>query len=416
MFYTCFYAISKMKITKTKKQVLYLYVCTFIGMGIGVLVSIMNTHFLEPNAYGDVRYVNNLIGFFSGIFLVGYFVTGSRLLALAETKDDAKRIKGGMLFILMLTALLMMIAMALCALYHWYIEKDFYYLFLYVIPISANTMFLNYINTSSQGDNSIGTIGLARLLPSILYLIIGYIVYTLYGVTSTIMLLLQGGVAFFVLLFLILYNGVSFTNLKNSLKLLREENKQYGLQVYYGSLANVSVQYIAGISLGLFGSDNANVGFYSLALTITSPLTMLPSIIGTTYFKQFATQNQILKKVLTTTFVLSIISLIGFVLLIYPLVDFLYSKEYSSVALFASLLAIGSTFHGLGDVFNRFLGAHGKGKMLRNGAFISGIVALFGYTFGVKYWGIDGAIITRILSSFFYFLSMFIFYLRLKKC
>lgn len=404
-----------MKVTKTKKQVLYLYACTFIGMGIGVFVSIMNTNFLEPNAYGDVRYVNNLINFFSGIFLVGYFVTGSRLLAIAETKEEVKQLKGGMLFILMITALLMMVAMGLCALYHWYIGKDFYSLFLYVMPISANVMLLNYINTSSQGDNSIGIIGFARLLPSMLYLVIAYIIYSHYGATSILMLLLQGGIAFASLLFLIIYNGVSFKNLKTSLRNLNKENKQYGLQVYYGSLANVSVQYIAGISLGLFGSDNANVGFYSLALTITSPLTMLPSIIGTTYFKKFATQNQISKKVITTTFVLSVISLIGFVVLIFPLVDLLYSKEYSSVALFASLLAIGSTCQGLGDVFNRFLGAHGKGIMLRNGAFISGTVALFGYTFCIKYWGIDGAIVTRILSSLFYFLSMLIFYLKFRR-
>lgn len=384
-------------------------------MGIGVFVSIMNTNFLEPNAYGDVRYVNNLINFFSGIFLVGYFVTGSRLLAIAETKEEVKQLKGGMLFILMITALLMMVAMGLCALYHWYIGKDFYSLFLYVMPISANVMLLNYINTSSQGDNSIGIIGFARLLPSMLYLVIAYIIYSHYGATSILMLLLQGGIAFASLLFLIIYNGVSFKNLKTSLRNLNKENKQYGLQVYYGSLANVSVQYTAGISLGLFGSDNANVGFYSLALTITSPLTMLPSIIGTTYFKKFATQNQISKKVITTTFVLSVISLIGFVVLIFPLVDLLYSKEYSSVALFASLLAIGSTCQGLGDVFNRFLGAHGKGIMLRNGAFISGTVALFGYTFCIKYWGIDGAIVTRILSSLFYFLSMLIFYLKFRR-
>lgn len=62
-----------------------------------------------------------------------------------------------------------------------------------------------------------------------------------------------------------------------------------------GSLANVSVQYIAGLNLGVLGSDNTEVGFYTLALTLTSPLMMLPNVIGTTYYKEFAHQATIQK-------------------------------------------------------------------------------------------------------------------------
>lgn len=404
-----------MKITKTKKQVVYLYACTFAGMGIGILVSIMNTRFLEPASYGDVRYVTNIISFFSGIFLVGYFVSGSRLLALAESKEEVKQLKGGMVLILFGTAILMAITMAICGLYHWYIGKEFYSLFYWAIPVCANTLLLNYINTSSQGDNSIGTIGMARLLPSLIYLIVGFVIYNLYGASSKRMLLLHSGVAVVVLSTLIFCNGFSLKNLGGTFRKLHAENKQYGLQVYYGSLANVSVQYIAGICLGLFGANNTNVGYYSLALTITTPLQMLPSIIGTTYFKQFATQDRIQKKVITNTIGLSSLSLVCFIILIFPLVNYLYSKEYSSVAIFASFLALASTFQGIGDVFNRFLGAHGKGKMLRNGAFISGFISLIGYTFGVYFFDIQAAILTRILSSGAYFLCMIYFYKNYRR-
>ena len=400
-----------MTISKSKKQILVLYVSTLLGVVIGMLVSILNTRNLTPSEYGDVRYVNNIIQMLSGIFLFGYFVTGSRLLAIAKSEEEAAQIRGGLVTILGMTVALMMVCMVACGLIHHYVlHRDYAWLFYTVIPVCGSVLLLNYMNTSAQGDNSIYSIAAARLLPSALYLGIAYWVFYKFGASSWLMLVLQNGIALIVLSFIIWHNKPSFKNLKHTFKALRQENKSYGLQVYYGSLANVSVQYIAGITLGIFALDNTNVGFYSLALTVTGPLAMLPSIIGTTYFKRFAHENCISRKILLSTFSLSFISLIGFVVIIYPVVGLLYDERYSKVALYACLLAIGFTFHGLGDVFNRFLGAHGQGKPLRNGAFISGVIALIGYTIGVCYYDIWGALFTRIITSLSYFTSMIVFY------
>lgn len=400
-----------MRNNKNSRQVIVLYISTLAGVLVGMLVSILNTRNLAPSEYGDVRYVNNIIQMLSGIFLFGYFVTGSRLLAIAKDKEEAAQIKGGLIAILGLTVALMMTCMVACGLIHHYVlHRDFAWLFYTVIPVCGSVLLLNYMNTSAQGDNSIYSIAAARLLPSACYLGIAYFIYKQFGASNWLMLVLQNGIAFIILSVIIWYNKPSFKNLKQTFKALRQENKSYGLQVYYGSLANVSVQYIAGITLGMFALDNTNVGFYSLALTVTGPLALLPSIIGTTYFKRFAHENCISRRILLSTFSLSLISLIGFVVLIFPVVGLLYDERYSKVALYACLLAIGFTFHGLGDVFNRFLGAHGQGKPLRNGAFISGVIALIGYTIGVCYYDIWGALFTRIITSLTYFTSMIVFY------
>lgn len=405
-----------MKLSKSKIQVLYLYFSTLVGVILGVLISIINTRYLDPVDYGDVHYVQNIINFFSGLMLFGYFVSGCRLLAIAKDKKETNEIKGAMTLILGLTVIVMMIIMALCGVLHSFIlHKPFAHLFYYVIPFSGYALCLNYINTSSQGDNSIGIIALARLLPSVIYLASIAIVFKLWGATSMIALLLNSGISFCILVSLILLNKPSFKNLHQSWDRLKEENKKYGFHVYLGSVSNVSVQYVAGVTLGLFAVNNVNVGYYSLALTATAPLMMLPNVIGTTYFSRFAKQNRIEKKVLVVTLAMSAVTLIGFILLIYPVVDFLFNDKYQVVALYASFLAFASTMHGLGDVFNRFLGAHGKGKCLRNGAFISGAVALVGYTGGVYVWGINGAIATRIAFAATYFAMMLYYYLQFKK-
>jgi len=402
--------------SKQSKQVVVLYISTLTGVVVGMLVSILNTRNLPPSEYGDVRYISNIIQLLSGIFLFGYFVTGSRLLAVAKSKEESAQIKGGLVVILASTVVLMMVCMVACGLIHHYVlHREYAWLFYTVVPVCGSTLLLNYMNTSAQGDNSIYSIAAARLLPSMLYLIVAFLIYTQFGASNWLMLLLQNGIAMLVLSVIIWHNKPSFKNLRQTFKALQKENRTYGLQVYYGSLANVSVQYIAGITLGMFATNNTNVGFYSLALTVTGPLAMLPSIVGTTYFKSFAHENCISRKVLTSTFLISTASLVGFVVLIYPIVNILYDERYADVALFACVLSIGFTFHGLGDVFNRFLGAHGQGTYLRNGAFLSGAIALLGYTFGVYYLGIWGAVITKITSSLAYFFSMVAYYVCFTK-
>lgn len=405
-----------MNITKSKRQILLLYSCTIIGVFIGVLVSILNTSNLCPSEYGDVRYINNIIALISGLFLFGYFVSGCRLLAVSKTREEAREIKGIMLVILFGTVLLMMLVMVgLGVFYNVVLEKPYANLFFVAIPFCGSTILLNYINTSSQGDNSIGMIAKARLIPGVAYLIIGFLIYYYYGASSTKMILLQNGTYFIVLLILIILNRPSFKNLKVSWKKLNKENRGYGLQVYYGSLCGVTIQYIAGITLGLVASDNTDVGFYTLALTVTMPLTMLPNVIGTTKFKDFAHQNKISNKLVKYTILLTTITYFGFIILIYPVVDFLYNDSYNIVALYACFLALGNSFHGLGDMFNRFLGAHSQGRQLRNGAWLSGLVLLIGFTIGIYYGGIWAAIVTKICGSLTYLAAMIYYYLKFIK-
>ena len=104
-----------MTISKTKKQVLVLYGSSLIGVVVGVFVSILNTSNLVPEEYGDVRYVNNLIAFFSGILLFGYFVSGSRLLALSSSRQETRRIKGVLTTILMASIAAIAMIMLVCA-------------------------------------------------------------------------------------------------------------------------------------------------------------------------------------------------------------------------------------------------------------------------------------------------------------
>lgn len=283
-------------------------------------------------------------------------------------------------------------------------------LFLLTIPVASSPILQNYIEQTMLGDNQIGRLSLARLLPYLIYVPIGYMIYSTYGATSSLMQVLQLGTFCAIYLFIILSTRPLLKDIRPIWKELWEENRQFGSHLYYGSLVMVASNYLAGISLGYFNTDNAEVGFYTLGLTLASPLTTLPAIIGTIHFKQFASQDRIPAKVFKFTVLITIVTFIVFLLLIHPAVIYLYSNEYSIVAKYATYLALGYCLHGLGDMINRFLASHGQGKQIRNASIANGVVKIFGYTVLVAIMNTNGAIVTTITCDAIYLACMLYYY------
>ena len=226
---------------------------------------------------------------------------------------------------------------------------------------------------------------------------------------------MQWGLYTIVLLALTISTKPLFKDIKRIFHNLNTENKDYGFQLYIGSLVMVATNYLAGISLGVFNSDNTEVGFYTLALTVTGPLAMLPSIIGTTYFKEFAKLDKIPNNVMRNTLILTIISCVVFILLIKQFVVLLYTEEYATVGVYASWLSVGYCIHGFGDMLNRYLGSHGQGRDIRNASIANGVVKVFGYTLFVYLWNTPGALFTTLFCDFIYAAMILWYYVKFVK-
>lgn len=145
------------------------------------------------------------------------------------------------------------------------------------------------------------------------------------------------------------------------------------------------------------------------------PLSMLPSIVGTSYFKKFAVVRHIDKNIFISTISITLLSLIFFILIIQEIVSFLYPASYSLVGTYASLLAISRCLHGIGDMINRFLGAHGLGKEIRNASFATGICMVSGSLFAVYLYNIWGAICTNIISAITYLIVLIYYYKKFQN-
>lgn len=393
------------------KQVASLYSSMVLGIFIGIGISIVNTRLLGPKLYGDFKFLLNLFSFVITLLTFGLFYSAGRLLTQKKYQNQKKALIGNAVIISSFISILFIIIL----LGFSFIEEDIFNnqlggIIRIFLPLLFIFPFQLCCENLLQGDNRIYLLSAFRLGPKILYFIVA-LVYNYFIPLSLISALtLHFSTIGILILITIIRLEPEFKNIKSTFSIILNENKTYGFQVFIGAIAGMASAHLGGLSIGYF-IDNTNVGFFSLAITATMPLAMIPNAIGITFFKDFASMQFIPRRVFLISFILSLFSLFVFLLFIKEIVILFYTEEYSAVIPLAYIVSIGSTFHGLGDFFNRFLAAHGKGKELRNSNISIGICNVLGYVILVYYLGISGAAITKILAGIIYF-GMMIYYYR----
>jgi len=400
---------------KKAKQIGSLYISMVLGIAIGIGVSVINTRLLGPQQYGDLKFLQNLFTFVVTFLTLGIFVSGARLLAQKKNEAIKNQLIGNLLILAVVISAVLIITLFI---FSFFEERIFDNELGQIIRIFSPLLFVFpfqlCLENIMQGDNRIYELSVFRIAPRILYIVVAIAFNYFVPLSLTSALAIQLITLAIVMLIMVIRSKPEFANIKKNISIMWQGNKTYGLQVYIGILAGVTSGHLGGFSIGYF-INNTNVGFFSLALATTMPLTMIPNAVGTTFFKDFANRSSISKKATTITLVLSICALLFFLLIIKKVIFLLYSAEYSAVVPLAYLVSIGCIFHGFGDYINRFLGAHGKGKELRNSAFAVGISNVLGYIVLVYAFGVKGAAITKVISGIIYFVIMYYFYTDFKK-
>ena len=382
---------------------------------LALLTSILNTSILGTAGFGDFKFIETVVRFVASITTAGYFVSITRLLAITDNSSYKRKLVGYTVVILMLMGLIASIIIIVFS----FVEPVYFenglgpVLRTYFLIVVAFLMSLA-IYQILIGLNHIYTIVLLTVLPGLLYLIIAYPL-SLYSLMNLeLILIISYGLVFSICAVIIYRLKPNFNYTKSLVRKVSEENKTNGRPVYIGSLAGVATTHIAGFSISYF-LDNTQLGFYMLALTVCSPLLTIPSVLGTTFFKHFANASKIPAKVFLFTILISTPVLFVFYFFIEDIIVFFYSESFRPAAELAKILIIAFLFHGLGDLLNRFIGAKGKGNMLRNTAFIVGGINVLGYTLLAYFFKMDGIIFTKVFASFSYFMIMLLFYRKLIK-
>lgn len=402
------------------KQVSSLFAVNIVMIPLSIVSNIFITRFLGAELYGDFKFLSYIFGTAIVFFNFGLFYAGNRTIVLNSDKEKNREYYGTMLILtgaIFMTMCLFLIAYAFID--KNIVEKGLRSMFLMLIPFSWIFLMTTYFETLFQADNRISLLAKSRLYPKVIFLIVtigALLILSNYSGDRLKVIWVLFIAAHICGFGYIIYKvKPAFTNIRQRTKEVFHFNKTYGFNVYIGTLFNVATLSVSGMLISYFGATNAGVGFFGLALTIAEPLNVIPNVIATTHYKEFASKKSIERRLTMITVGISTSALLLCWLLVGPFINIFYGKEFSPVIFLTFIVSSGVIFQGMGDYFNRFLGAHGQGKALRNSAMIVGIVIVVCSFTLIPLFGQNGAAITRILSGITYLSCMYWFYRKLVK-
>ena len=393
-------------------QIVSLFSANLISIPIGIITSIFLTRTLGPINFGNYTFLLNVFLISVVIANLGFFWASNRALVLTNDPDKAREYYGASLYFVLIIYLVITIGLFFYSVIDQnLVEKKIQGIFQILIPFSFVFLFTRYFEDLFQADNKIDLLIKSRVFPKILFLLIILIFYFFYkDIDLLTVWILFIGSQILVFAFIIHKLKVSFENFNIRVFEIRKFNKEYGFDLYIGSLFNKGFGYLTGILIGYFGESNMNVGFYSLAMSFSSPLSLIPNVIATTHYKDFSVQNRIYSKLIFLTVLLSLSALIMIWIIVPLFVNNFYGLEYSPVIKLNIILSIAYAFQGFGDFFNRYLGANGQGKSLRNSSIIVGASLFIVSIILIPYLGVTGAAYSQIIGSFIYFSVIFFYY------
>jgi O-antigen/teichoic acid export membrane protein len=399
------------------QQVLGLFSANLIGIPLGLVTNIIISGYLGSKGYGDYRLVASIFNFASVIFTFGLIQAGSRALVLNQNKNNAKEYYGTELIITAGLFFVMSIFLyGYVAIDKNLHEKELKMFMIYAIPFSWVFLMQKYCETLFQADNKIELLAKTRLYPQIGLLVAALFIHFYLKKFAidrlSVIWVMYIAIQTATIIWVIIKINASYVNISVRLKEIFSYNKTFGFDIYLGSIFAVGFSQLSPIIVSYFSEDNSGVGFYSLALTLAMPLAFIPNTIATTHYKDFAIQKSISKKLIILTLTLSIAALICLWLVVGLFVSYFYGEEFKEVTPLFYIISIGIIAHGMADFFNRYMGANGQGRTLRNTSFLVGASILLGNLLLIPYWGEYGAAYTNLGSGFIYLITMLIAYIR----
>jgi len=394
-------------------QSMILFAAWIGAMGLNFLGSILTTRLLGPDLYGDLKFIQTIWMLLSILSTIGLIQSGSRVLLLERDPALSKEAVGAVLTLALIMGILVGTVTAVIAypadyLFHARVAP----LMLGLAPLAIGFTLRDALILILQSTNQINVMAALEFFPSLLYVLALYSISRTTVISTGIALATQQVTLLVAALVVIVLVRPRFGSFQHYLRLIRKENATYGFPIYKGMIASTATSYVNRLSIS-YWVDNAGIGFFSLASTITEPFRLVPNAAGITSFRSFADQRHISKKILWPTIISSSVALLATWLFISPVLSWFYPKGFSSVGPMVKLLAVGAVAQGFGDLLNRFLGAHGQGVKLKNVAYLVGGVNILGLLFLTPFLKVNGVVITAILAGLSNMIFMFMTYKRL---
>ncbi len=390
-----------------------LYIASLAGVGFSFLGSLLNSKLLSKESFGDWKYLQNYLVLISYLVNFGLYYSGGRLIAATDNKTKIRVYKGYLLYFAMTGVLVIILSIIISGVFFpKVLHENLFHLALVLMPFFIVNTLTFYFESVYQAEGKLLSLAVYKLAAPLVYVTLLYALKS-FSEGSIYYNAVLYYISYFVVFMILLWNDKPiFKRNTSEWKDLKLQHKSYGVHLYWGSLWSVGVMYLLPILVGLFNINNVEVGSYGLALSFMMPLTLIPGLVGTSYFKQYIKLQTIprvaFKKVLISSSALFIFLIFGADFFI----DLLLGAKYKDVASLIKIGALGAILHGLGDFVNKFLMAKGESKYLKKVSIAMGVVQLISSLILIKLFSATGGVIAKSLGSLIFFAALYIFYYK----
>ena len=381
---------------------------------IGLGIKTIQTRALSPADYGLLALFGSITSVLVLFFHYASFSSLKVLLANNEDKKKEKEYFGlGILVASFLGLLFATSVFVISFFVDGFFEVEIGGILRILSPFCFILPFQFFISEISVGANKLKNLAAFHLFSRLLFVFSLFAIWRGFGLDVQLIIvlnLLSWTISTFAILFSL---KPSFSYIKENLKIVKAKNKSFGLAYYFGAIINQSTYKLDELFITYF-VNITQLGFYTLASIICSPMTFLSRTFVNSIFKKLALKDRIPIRV----FVYNTLWLAFCVLFLYLSANFivstLFGKEYLQVSKYIFLLSIAFFFQGMYAPFS-FLAVKSKGKELRNVAYLEAIVNVVGNVILVPIYLVEGAIYASILSRFTHFVGLWYYYNKMIK-
>jgi O-antigen/teichoic acid export membrane protein len=147
------------------------------------------------------------------------------------------------------------------------------------------------------------------------------------------------------------------------------DTRAWAFQVYVGRFFSIGTYNMDVLMVAWF-SDAKSTGYYSLAAALAGFMGLPMMGLSAALFPKMARVDSIDRRWVAAAWAIGALALVAVLLVVPPLVNLVFSKNYGPVSGLAIPLVLATGVRGVTTVYNTFMSAHARGREMRNVAFI----------------------------------------------
>lgn len=381
---------------------------------LGFAIKGIQTRGLGPEEYGLYAFFGTVTGILAIFYRFGHYNSIKVLLAENDHPRKEREYFGlGLLISLGVGLLFALTIFVFSYAINGFFSVEYGNIFRTFAPLTLVFPLHFMIGDLSIGSNRIYPSALVDVAAKSLFLIPLFIIYQQGQLVLSEVIFLNLLTLFIAIVTVFIWLKPSFQNLSEHFKTLRRKNREYGWYFYFGSVTNQTTFRLDEVFISAF-INTTQLGFYTLASIICTPMVMLSKALSSSMFKRFASSKCIPPKIFVYNYIWLGACVVGLFFLAEFIVATLFGSEYATVAEYVVLLSLAYFFQGAYQPFN-FLAAKSKGKEIRNVAFIEAATNVIGNIILIWLMGIYGVILASIIARLVHFSGLWYYYQQYKK-